>query len=89
MAGLSLALITRGARTAGQAVSGTASRRIVVRAGIVFAIGAGLTMWGTPVQIILADYGILFLIALPFLRFRASTNFVIAAVLAVLTLVAS
>jgi hypothetical protein len=89
LAGLSLALVTGGARTNGERVPGRAKRRIAVRAGIIFAIGVGLTMWDTPVAIILAYYGVLFLIALRFLRLRPSTNFVIAAVLAVLTPVAS
>jgi uncharacterized membrane protein YeiB len=85
LAGLSLALITGGAHTSGQEVPSGAKRRVAVRAGIIFAIGAGITMWGAPVDVILASYGVLFLIALPFLRLRPSTNFVIAAVLAVLT----
>jgi Protein of unknown function (DUF418)/Heparan-alpha-glucosaminide N-acetyltransferase, catalytic len=89
LAGLSLALVTGGARTNGERVPGRAKRRIAVRAGIIFAIGTGLTIWGTPVWVILAYYGVLFLIALPFLRLRPSTNLVIAAVLAVLTPAAS
>lgn len=89
LAGLSLALVTGGARTSGgEVLPSGARRRIAVRAGIIFAIGAGITVWGTPVEVILAYYGVLFLVALPFLRFRPSTNFVLAAVLAVLTPVA-
>lgn len=85
LAGLSLALVTGGMHTSGGKVLSGAKRRMAVRAGIIFAIGAGITMWGTPVYVILAYYGVLFLIALPFLRLRPQTNVVIAAVLAVLT----
>ncbi|QLL08246.1 acyltransferase family protein [Mycobacterium vicinigordonae] len=89
LAGLSLALATGGAHTAGQAVPAVLRRRTVVRAGIIFAFGAGLTMWGTAIPVILAYYGVLFVIALPFLRLRPTTNFAIAAVLALLTPMAS
>ncbi|MEM6107821.1 DUF418 domain-containing protein [Mycobacterium sp. 050272] len=85
LAGLSLALVTGGANTAGQAVPAVLQRRIVVRAGIIFAIGTGLTIWGTAIPVILAYYGILFVIALPFLRLRPATNLAIGALLAVLT----
>ncbi|WP_156764404.1 DUF418 domain-containing protein [Mycobacterium sp. E3247] len=89
LAGLSLALVTGGPRTAGQTVPAVLKRRVVVRAAIIFAIGTGLTIWGTAIPVILAYYGILFLIALPFLRLRPATNLGIAAVLAVLTPIVS
>ncbi|MEE6176812.1 acyltransferase family protein [Mycobacterium sp. 050134] len=89
LAGLSLALVTGGPRTAGQTVPAVLKRRVVVRAGIVFAIGTGLTIWGTAIPVILAYYGVLFLIALPFLRLRPATNIGIAAFLAVLTPIVS
>lgn len=89
LAGVSLALVTGGAHTAGHTVPTVLRRRILVRASIIFAIGAGLTMWGTAIPVILAYYGVLFVIALPFLRLRPATNFAIATVLALLTPVAS
>ena len=57
--------------------------RILVRAGIIFAIGAVLELLGTPVAVILPYYAVLFLMSLPFLRWPPRRLFVFAALVAV------
>ncbi|WP_063036631.1 heparan-alpha-glucosaminide N-acetyltransferase domain-containing protein [Nocardia pseudovaccinii] len=83
LAGVSLALISGGNRSTAGEPKGSQTRRIIARGLVVLAIGATLTAIGTPVQVILAYYGVYFLLAIPFLRFTARTNFLIAAVLAI------
>ncbi|MFC9436764.1 DUF418 domain-containing protein [Nocardia sp. NPDC057030] len=83
LAGFSILLITgRRAPKAGRA--GRQARvRILIRAGILLVIGTALTATGTKVEVILAYYGMYFLLALPFARLRAGTLAAIAAVSAV------
>jgi uncharacterized membrane protein YeiB len=57
--------------------------RILVRAAWVFAIGGALEALGTDIDVILGVYAVLFVLALPFLRWRPRGLFVAAAVLAV------
>jgi uncharacterized membrane protein YeiB len=62
-----------------------ARMRILVRAAWVFAIGGALQALGTDIDVILGVYAILFVLALPFLRWSPRRLFVAAAVLAVVT----
>ena len=83
LAGLSIAIIS--GRTT--VVTGTdllqARIRIVVRAVLIFAIGGLLQTLGTPIAVILPVYALLFVVSLPFLRWRPRHLFILAGVLAV------
>jgi uncharacterized membrane protein len=79
LAGLSLALITGRQKPDATWRHGV---RITIRAVVLIVLGTFLTLLGTPVAVILAYYGIYFLLALPFLRLRAPALFSIAAVVA-------
>jgi uncharacterized membrane protein YeiB len=83
LAGVSIALVT-GARTP---VVGEARRvatlRLTVRAFALWLLGFVLIFTGVPVFVVLPAYGLMFLLALAFIPFRARTLAVIAAVLAV------
>jgi uncharacterized membrane protein YeiB len=59
--------------------------RIFVRAGWVLVIGGALEALGTDIDIILGVYAVLFVLALPFLRWPPRRLFLAAGVLAVLT----
>jgi uncharacterized membrane protein YeiB len=84
LAGVSLALLS--GRT--DPVRGDdlvrARTRILVRAAWVFAIGGALEALGTDVDIILGVYAVLFILALPFLRWPPRQLFLAAGALAVL-----
>jgi uncharacterized membrane protein YeiB len=57
--------------------------RIAIRALVMLVLGTALTMLKTGIAVILAFYGVYFLLALPLIRLRARTLAIIAAVLAV------
>ncbi|HEX8866746.1 MAG TPA: acyltransferase family protein [Lentzea sp.] len=78
LAGLSLAIMT-----GRQEPATGGGRRVAVRGVILLLFGTALTMTGTSVQVILAYYGVYFLLALPFTRLRAQALAVIAAVTAI------
>ena len=83
LAGFSLMLIA-GRREPKTGLAGRQAKvRIVVRAVMLLALGTALTMLKTGIIVILAFYGVSFLLALPLLRLRAKTLAIIAAVLAV------
>ncbi len=82
LAGVSIALVTGGARPIDGAALSTARRRLVVRAILLWVIGALLISTGVPVYVILPAYALLFLIALPLLRLSARMLWIIAAVIA-------
>ena len=85
LAGVSLALLTgRTVAPAGEELV-RARTRILVRAAWVFAIGVALEALGTDIDIILGVYGILFVLALPFLRWSPRRLLLAAAALAVLS----
>ena len=85
LAGVSLALLTgRTVAPAGEDLV-RARTRILVRAAWVFGIGVALEALGTDIDVILGVYGILFVLALPFLRWSPRPLLLAAAVLAVLT----
>jgi uncharacterized membrane protein YeiB len=94
LAGVSIAIIS-GRRDAGGArepLEGQplvqARLRILVRAALIFAIGAVLELLGTPVAVILPYYAVLFVLSLPFLRWRPRRLFVLAGLVAVIMPVA-
>jgi uncharacterized membrane protein len=85
LAGVSVALLTgRTVAPAGEDLV-RARVRLLVRAAWVFAIGIALEALGTGIDVILGVYGVLFVLALPFLRWSPRRLVLAAAVLAVLT----
>ncbi|MEZ0110132.1 putative membrane protein YeiB [Catenulispora sp. EB89] len=78
LAGASLAIIAgrRAPRTG--AAGRQAVARIVIRASLLLALGVALTAWDPPVEVILAYYGVYFLLALPLLRLHTGTLAAIA-----------
>lgn len=90
LAGVSIAIISgrrndAGAREPLDGVPLVQARvRILVRAGLIFAIGAVLELLGTPVAVILPYYAVLFLMSLPFLRWPPRRLFVLAGLVAVI-----
>lgn len=89
LAGLGLALLAGGSAGAGSPQRVAWDRRVVaVRAGLIVFIGMAVAVLETSVAIILVHYGLLFIFALPFLRLRARTLFVLAGAWVVLSPVA-
>ncbi len=85
LAGVSVALLTgRTAVPAGEELV-RGRTRLLVRAAWVLGIGAALEALGTEFDVILGVYGVLFVVALPFLRWSPRRLVLAAAVLAVLT----
>lgn len=82
LAGVSLALMTRRAPE-DRSVRGVLRGRIAVRAVIIWAVGIALIATAVPVYVILPAYGILFLLALPLIAWRARALWILAAALAV------
>jgi uncharacterized membrane protein YeiB len=83
LAGVSIALLSGGAHpVSGGALVG-ARVRIMVRAAWVFVIGGLLELLGTPVLVILGVYAVLFVFAVPFLRWPPRRLLLLAAALAV------
>ncbi|MET8680791.1 DUF418 domain-containing protein [Streptomyces sp. NPDC004647] len=79
LAGFSIMLITgRRAPKTGRA-GRQAVAKVVIRAVILLALGTVLTMTGTPILVILAFYGLYFLLVLPLYRLGARPLAVIAA----------
>ncbi|KAD3456027.1 DUF1624 domain-containing protein [Arthrobacter yangruifuii] len=84
LAGISLAFITRTAR-AEQGRSLAAARwAVAARAGLIAALGLAIAYVDMPAFIILAYYGAMFLLAVPFLGVSTRTLLVAAAAFAVL-----
>ncbi|MFF1738273.1 DUF418 domain-containing protein [Streptomyces mirabilis] len=78
LAGLSIVLIT-GRRTPKTGRAGRqAVAKVVIRALILLVLGTALTLTGTPVEVILAFYGLYFLLVLPLYRLGARPLAVIA-----------
>lgn len=72
LAGVGLALLTGGSSPSDSVAKLSQERRIIAtRAAIIIAIGLLVSMWSSGVAIILVHYGVLFLLALPFLRLGA------------------
>lgn len=85
LAGFSLMLIAGRLEPKAGLAGRQARARIVIRAVILFAMGTLLAMTDAGTVVILAYYGVYFLLALPLLRLRAKTLAIIAAVLAVVS----
>lgn len=83
LAGLSIGLVTGGSAPVAGADLQQARVRLGTRAGLIWVLGILLIATGVPVYVILPAYGILFLLALPFLPLRAGALFAVAAALAV------
>lgn len=85
LAGVSLAIVTGGSTPRSGRDLKRARVTIAVRAGLIGLIGLTLAMTDTIVAVILAYYAVYFLLALPFLRLRASTLMSLAVVWAVVS----
>ena len=83
LAGVSIAIISGRTVPASGTELQLARRRIVARAVVIALIGAGLEFLETNIAVILIYYAILFLFALPFLRWRSRWLFALAAALAI------
>jgi uncharacterized membrane protein YeiB len=78
LAGLSLVLLAGGSRPkTGRPMRQTAVR-IAIRSVLLLALGSWLVALGTSIVVILAYYGLFFLLALPFIKLRARTLAIIA-----------
>ncbi|MGY1743375.1 MULTISPECIES: heparan-alpha-glucosaminide N-acetyltransferase domain-containing protein [unclassified Blastococcus] len=85
LAGVSIALLSGGPAPAEGEELVRARVRILVRAAWVFLIGGLLELLDTFVAVILGVYAILFVLAVPFLRWRPARLLALAGVLAVVT----
>ena len=83
LAGVSIALLSGGTCPASGDDLVRARTRIMVRAAWVFLIGGALELLGTEVLVILGAYAVLFVLALPFLRWSPRRLLLLAAGLAV------
>jgi uncharacterized membrane protein YeiB len=83
LAGVSIGLLSGGMRPATGDDLVRARVRITVRAAWVFVIGGVLELFGTDVAVILSYYAVLFVLALPFLRWSPGRLLLVAAGLAV------
>ena len=80
LAGVGLALLTGGPEADRSDARVAWDRKLItVRAGLIVVLGMGAAMLDSGVAIILVHYGLLFLLALPFLRLGARALFVLAA----------
>lgn len=80
LAGVGLALLTGGPTPEQSAQRLTRDRvMIAVRAGLILLIGLAIAVFPHGVAIILVHYGLMFFLALPFLRLGARALFVLAA----------
>lgn len=79
LAGIGLVFMTRSAQHDPGALAGQ-RHRIVLRALVLYVLGYGLILLGTPVAVILPAYAVLFVLATPFLRLRAGPLLAIAGV---------
>ncbi|MGY1821776.1 heparan-alpha-glucosaminide N-acetyltransferase domain-containing protein [Geodermatophilus sp. SYSU D00079] len=82
LAGVSIALLSGGVTPASGRELARARTRILVRAAWVFAIGGVLEVLGTFVAVILGVYAVLFVLALPFLRWARRWLLLLAGVIA-------
>lgn len=80
LAGLSLVLMAGGHRPKSGRPLRQTIVKIVIRSVLLLALGTWLTAIGAPVMVILAFYGLYFLLALPFIRLRARTLAILAGV---------
>ena len=89
LAGVSIAIISGRTRVVDGPELRAARIRILVRAMLIFALGIFLVSLDTRIAIILPVYAVLFVAALPVLRWRARSLFVAAGILSVVGPVAA
>ena len=82
LAGVSIALLSGGRTPFGGRDLARARTRVLVRAAWVFAIGGVLELLDTSVAVILGVYAVLFVLALPFLRWPPTRLLLAAGVIA-------
>lgn len=82
LAGVSIAIISGRRRPVAGVELLQARLRIFTRAALIFALGGLLASLGTRVAVILPAYAVLFVLALPFLRWSVERLFTLAGVLA-------
>jgi uncharacterized membrane protein len=80
LAGVSLVLIAGGHRPKTGRPMRQAVVKIAIRAVLLLALGSWLTAMHTSIVVILAFYGLYFLLALPFIKLRARTLAILAVV---------
>jgi hypothetical protein len=85
LAGVSIALLSGGSRPVAGEELVRARVRVLVRAAWVFLLGGLLELLDTFVAVILGVYAVLFVLAVPFLRWSAGRLLALAAGLAVVT----
>ncbi|WP_205324744.1 DUF418 domain-containing protein [Glycomyces sp. YM15] len=83
LAGLSLVLIAGGSRPKTGRPMRQAVVRIAIRSVLLLALGSWLVAMGTSIVVILAYYGLFFLLALPFIKLRARTLAILAVVVGI------
>ncbi|WP_261166206.1 heparan-alpha-glucosaminide N-acetyltransferase domain-containing protein [Microbacterium sp. Marseille-Q6965] len=83
LAGVSIALVTGGSRGLPPREATAARWRLVVRALCIWTLGVLLSATTVPIIVILPAYGILFLLAMPAVRWRPPALFAAAAVVGV------
>ncbi len=84
LAGVSIALMTGRTRIPAPERMPGLRLNLVGRGAAIFVIGLALELLGTPIAVILTVYGLLYVAAIPFLRWRISRLLIAAGVLAVL-----
>ena len=85
LAGVSIAIISGRTATLTGVPLLQARVRILVRAALIFAVGGLLEYLGTGVAVILPMYAALFVLSLPFLRWRSRRLFIAAGITALLS----
>jgi uncharacterized membrane protein YeiB len=88
LAGVSIAIMSGGARPVSGQQLVRVRLRIAIRAVVLFGLGGLLASLNTNVYVILEYYSVLFVLALPFLRWRPRSILILAAVLTVVMPVA-
>ncbi|PFG95630.1 putative membrane protein [Saccharopolyspora erythraea NRRL 2338] len=83
LAGVSIALMSGGATPFAGARRGGSRMRIAIRAVLLFLLGLALSTLHAPAMVILAFYGVLFLLSVPLLRLRTQALAMLAAAFAV------
>lgn len=85
LAGVSIGLVTGGRSPLYGPPRARASARLALRGAVLWMLGLALIATGVPVYVILPAYGILFLLAIPFLGLGPRVLFAFAAVFALTT----
>lgn len=84
LAGISIALMTGRTRIPEPERMPGIRLGLIGRGAAIFIIGIALELLGTPIAVILTVYGLLYVAAIPFLRWRPSSLLIASGVLAVL-----